>query len=100
MINPAKLRILVMFFFAAFSSRSQSVKELFANSGIWADYGIPVSAVNFPEFKGRLVNVNWSDIELQPNVWDWTVFDDDLVKRTTDSMPVIFMVYTRMNAPE
>src|SRR4249919_3900964 len=92
--------IAALFLFASIDAKSQSVKENFANSGVWGDYGTPVSAAAYPEFKGRLVNINWSDIELQPNVWDWTEFDNDLTRRVADSMPVIFMVYTRMNAPQ
>lgn len=102
MKNYVRQFFVLLFLVAAGSakSQSQSVKDIFSNSGIWEDYGIPVSAKQYPEFKGRLVNINWSDIELAPNSWSWTAFDDDITKRVTDSMPVIFMVYTRMNAPQ
>ena len=92
--------IAAMLLFATIDAKSQSVKELFSNSGVWADYAGPLSAVTYPDFKGRLVNINWSDIEVKPDVWDWKEFDDDINQRVADNMPVIFMVYTRTAAPQ
>ncbi|MEP6683130.1 MAG: T9SS type A sorting domain-containing protein [Parafilimonas sp.] len=80
-------------------ANSQSAKDIFSNSGIWEDYGIPVKANGNPEFKGRLVNIAWGDIEVSPNIWDWAAFDNDINDHIADGMPVIFMVYTGSNAP-
>ena len=80
-------------------ANSQSAKDIFSNSGVWEDYGVPVKANTNPEFKGRLVNIAWADIEVSPNIWDWTVFDNDINDHIADGMPVIFMVYTGSNAP-
>lgn len=52
----------------ALTATSQTAKQIFSNSGIWQDYGTALSASAHPEFKGRLVNVNWYDIETSPNV--------------------------------
>lgn len=100
MKNPACYYIAVMFLLLSSPATSQSVNDIFSNSGIWSDYGKPLSASTYPEFKGRLVNVSWSDIETSPNVWNWTIFDEDISSHVADSMPVIFMVYTRMDAPQ
>src|ERR1700753_652803 len=100
MSNRISQLIAVLCLFISVAVKAQSVQEEFSNSGIWQDYGIPVSAKAYPEFDGRLVNCNWSDIEVAPNVWDWTIFDQDIEDHIADSMPVIFMVYTRMGAPD
>ena len=47
---------------------SQTAKQIFSSTGIWQDYGTALSASAYPEFRGRLVNVNWSEIETAPNV--------------------------------
>ena len=46
------------------------------------------------------MNINWSDFEIAPDVWNWSVFDKDITDHIADSMPIIFMVYTRTSAPD
>jgi hypothetical protein len=99
MINQIRQLLAVAFLLFANVANSQSAKDIFSNSGIWEDYGFPVNAETYPEFKGRLVNINWSDIEVSPGVWDWSAFDNDINDHTSDGMPVIFMVYTGSSAP-
>src|SRR5206468_12529301 len=70
------------------------------NSGIWQTFGDPFPSSKYPEIKGRLCNFNWKDLETAPGVWYWTAFDSDLINRTKDGLPVIFLVYTRENAPD
>jgi len=60
--------IALCFFLIAHSVSSQTAKQVFSNTGIWQDYGTALSANAYPEFKGRLVNVNWADIETAANV--------------------------------
>jgi hypothetical protein len=81
------------------SANGQTAQQIFASAGIWQDYAMPLSAKSFPEFKGRLVNVNWADIETAPDKWDWEVFDTDINDHIINDMPVILLVYTGMNAP-
>lgn len=95
------IMFILLLLLSSLPGTSQSVKELFANSGIWQDYSYPVlSAKTYPEIRGRLVNIKWSELETLPNVWNWSVFDQDIKDHTADNMPVIFMVYTGMNAPQ
>jgi|GEM_PF-6876084 len=54
--------------FIARTGNSQTAKQVFSNTGIWQDYGTALSATAYPEFKGRLVNINWADIETTPDV--------------------------------
>ena len=100
MTNQIRQILAIMCLFVSTVANTQAVKDVFSNSGIWEDYGTPVSATTYPEFKGRLVNCSWSDIEVAPNVWDWKIFDEDITDHIADNMPVIFMIYTRMNAPD
>jgi hypothetical protein len=79
--------------------QNQTATQTFSSAGIWQDYGKALSGQNPAQFKGRLVNVKWSDIETAPNTWDWTAFDLDINQHIVDGMPVILMVYTGMNAP-
>jgi hypothetical protein len=90
---------LTICFIAVHPANSQTAKQMFSNSGIWQDYGMPLSNKNFPKIRGRLVNVNWSEIETAPNTWDWTIFDSDINQHVIDSLPIILLVYTGMNAP-
>jgi hypothetical protein len=90
---------LAICFITIYPGRSQTAKQVFSNTGIWQDYGMPLNAKNYKEFNGRLVNVNWSEIETAPNKWDWSVFDSDINQHIADNMPVIILVYTGMNAP-
>jgi hypothetical protein len=98
-IKLSPLNLFTMMLFVTTAGKAQSINEIFANSGIWTDYGMPVSKQAYPEVKGRLVNIYWSDIEKSPNVWDWSAFDSDIASHTQDNLPVVFMVYTRMAAP-
>src|SRR6478735_5170749 len=91
---------LTICFIAVHPANSQTAKQMFSNSGIWQDYGMPLSNKNFPKIRGRLVNVNWSEIETAPNTWDWTIFDSDINQHVIDSLPIILLVYTGMNAPD
>jgi hypothetical protein len=50
--------------------------------------------------RGRLCNYNWKDLEVAPNEWNWKEFDSDLTAHTQDGLPVIFMVYTKEDAPD
>jgi Secretion system C-terminal sorting domain len=68
--------------------------------GIWQTFGEPLSKSQYPEMNGRLCNFLWKDLEVANNVWDWTAFDKDLTDRTKDGLPLIFMVYTKQDAPE
>lgn len=68
--------------------------------GIWQTFGDPMSPSTYPEIQGRLCNFRWADLEPQKDVWDWTAFDSELTKRANDGLPIIFMVYTKQDAPE
>lgn len=67
--------------------------------GIWQWLSSPLSKKVFPEIRGRMYNPRWADIEPSPNVWDWTSFDNEIQSRVNDSLPFIFKVYTKEDAP-
>ncbi len=85
-----------LFVFCSISAKSQTV----VNAGIWQTFGKPLVIATNPEIKGRLCNFYWRDLETSPGVWNWTSFDADLTSRTDDGLPVIFMVYTKEDAPD
>ena len=64
--------------------------------GIWQYFGTVASD---PMIDGRLLNFRWSEIETSNNVWNWTDFDKGLSDGVKDGLPVIFMVYTKEDAP-
>ncbi|SRR6266487_1082551 len=68
--------------------------------GIWQTFGDPYSISQYPKLKGRLCNFKWKDMETSPGLWSWKTFDNDLTSRTRDGLPVIFMVYTKEDAPD
>ena len=94
--------MLVMAYLCLHSKESyaQTPDSLHYNYGIWQTFGEPLSKDTYKEIRGRLCNFSWKDIEPQNNVWNWTAFDNDLISRTSDMLPVIFMVYTEEDAPE
>jgi len=84
-----------------FSAKSQSTAtEDALGPGIWHYFGNPVSESLYPIIDGRLCNFRWADIEPSNNTWDWTSFDQGLKNGTKDGLPVIFMVYTKEDAPQ
>jgi hypothetical protein len=90
---------IVFLFLISFAAVKGQTTKISSNDGIWQDYGPALSAKTYHGFHGRLVNVNWSDIETSPNNWNWTIFDSDVNQHIADSMPVIILVYTGPNAP-
>lgn len=81
------------------SSIAQTDSSLI-NAGIWQYTGYGFSKSGHPEMLGRLSYFRWADLEPSPNVWNWTSFDSELTTKTADSLPVIFMVYTKQDAPD
>src|SRR4051812_43780266 len=93
---------LAMFCLWSEYSTAQVIDTTNYNPGIWHAFGDP-SVSEQPKIRGRLSNFSWSDLETAPGVWDWTAFDSDLINRTKDGLPVIFMVFVRSpekNAPD
>lgn len=70
------------------------------HSGIWQYLGSNVDKQEYPEINGRLSNFRWKDIERLPGVWDWTEMDSEFTAKAADSLPIIFMVYTKEDAPD
>jgi hypothetical protein len=84
----------------SFASSAQTTDTTHYNYGIWQTFSSPVSRNIVPELQGRLCNFRWADLETAPDVWNWVQFDSDLAARAKDSLPIIFMVYTKQDAPE
>lgn len=68
--------------------------------GIWQSFGDPLSTNQYPQVQGRLSNFRWADIQPTKDTWDWTEFDSDLTSKAKDGLPVIFLVYTKQDAPD
>ncbi|MEP6844915.1 MAG: hypothetical protein ABI861_02900, partial [Panacibacter sp.] len=83
----------------AVPARAQLTTEQVA-PGIWQTFGDPLTTSQYPVLNGRLCNFLWKDLEAADNTWNWTAFDKDLTDRTKDGLPVIFMVYTKQDAPD
>jgi hypothetical protein len=91
--------IALIYLFAFSVANGQASNSISPTAGIWGDYGPVASAKTYPEQHGRLVNINWSDIETSNNNWSWSVFDSDVSQHIADSMPIIILLYTGPNAP-
>jgi hypothetical protein len=94
-----KFFIAGMLWIPALSTKSQ-LSEAKLAPGIWQYFGVPGSKSQYPILEGRLCNFTWAEIEPSNNVWNWTSFDQGLKDGTKDGLPVIFMVYTKEDAPE
>lgn len=75
---------------------SQSITEF----GTWQSFPKMMDAKIFPDINGRMIAFNWKDIEPSNNQWVWTSFDSSLNAATGDNKPIIFMVYTKEEAPD
>jgi hypothetical protein len=101
MSTNCKGHLIALLYLIAFTvAKGQNTNKVSATDGIWQDYGPAMPAKIFSEFSGRLVNVNWSDVETSPGYWDWSAFDNDITQHISDNMPVILLVYTGPNAPD
>src|SRR6266487_2744341 len=94
-----KLLVVILYLSPLFTI-AQVTDTTHYNYGIWQAFGDPLTANTHPELQGRLYNFRWKDLETSPNVWNWVQFDSDLALRAKDSLPIIFMVYTKDDAPD
>ena len=79
---------------------SSQIDTAILKFGTWQSFSGPLNKQTYPEIRGRLCNFYWQDIEPAPDVWSWTDFDNELSIRTADSLPVIFLIYTKEDAPD
>jgi hypothetical protein len=81
--------------------KAQALDTSTYNAGVWQYMSAPVSRQDQAEIKGRLTKYfRWSDIEPAPDVWDWVNFDSVLTDAAADSLPILFLVFTKQYAPD
>ena len=68
--------------------------------GTWQFGAAPLQRDLYPEISGRFSNVGWKDIEIEPDVWDWIIFDSDLTTRLEGGLPVMYKVYVKDFCPD
>ncbi|MEO8117315.1 MAG: beta-galactosidase, partial [Bacteroidota bacterium] len=81
-------------------STAQTAPQVPDNFGIWESFTTFNNKSLSPELKGRLCNVMWKEIEPTPGVYTWDALDTVLYRTGFDSLPLIFMVYTKQAAPD
>lgn len=69
------------------------------NFGTWKAHGLP-GGEKYPEVNGNIDNISWREIETAPDVWNWAAFDSDVTAHANDSLPFVFMVFTKEDAPD
>ncbi|CAN5429581.1 hypothetical protein BH10BAC2_BH10BAC2_48490 [soil metagenome] len=82
------------------ASASAQTDTIHYKYGIWQTFGDPISSTMYPEVQGRLSNFRWADLEPSPNVWNWTIMDNELTNKAKDGLPVTLLIYTKEDAPE
>ncbi len=70
------------------------------NFGIWESFTTFNNKSSSPELKGRLCNAMWKSLEISHGVYTWDALDTVLYRAASDSLPLIYMVYTKMAAPD
>ena len=68
--------------------------------GTWQFGAAPLKRDLYPEISGRFSNVGWKDIEIEPDVWNWIIFDSDLTTRLEGGLPVMYKVYVKDFCPD
>jgi hypothetical protein len=85
----------------ATDANAQTIDTSTYNAGIWQYMSNPLSKQDQPEVQGRLTkSFRWADIEPSPNVWNWVNFDSVLTDAADDGLPIIFLVFTKQDAPD
>lgn len=79
---------------------AQTAPQVPANFGTWETFTTFNNKSLSPELRGRLCNVQWKQIEQEHSVFTWDALDTVLYRTANDSLPLIFMVYTKEDAPD
>ena len=88
--------IILFVAYTCFLTHATQAQSIETRPGIWQYFGTPASD---PVIDGRLLNFTWAEIEPSDNSWNWAGFDKGLSDGVKDGLPVIFMVYTKQDAP-
>lgn len=99
MKNPIILVTIVSICTIAQTAKSQS-GNVDKGFGIWQTFAKAYDKNSYPEIDGRLMNVNWKDLEVAPDVWVWDSLYNELVDKTLNGLPIIILIYTRDGAPD
>lgn len=94
-----RLLLIVVLYLLTLHSTAQTDTSLIS-AGIWQYTGTALPKDKHPEMNGRLSNFRWADLEPSPNQWNWKEFDSELTAKASDSLPIIFMVYTKEDVPD
>lgn len=81
-------------------STAQTNPQVPDNFGIWESFTTFNNKSLSPELKGRLCNAMWKSIEPEHGVFVWDALDTVLYRTGFDSLPLIYMVYTKQDAPD
>jgi hypothetical protein len=80
---------------------AQTIDTSTYNAGIWQYMSTPLSRQMHPELQGRLTTFfRWADLEPSPDVWNWSDFDRVISAAAADSLPIVFLIYTKQDAPD
>lgn len=79
---------------------AQTTPQVPLNFGTWETFTTFNNKSLSPELMGRLCNVQWKQIEIEHGVYSWSALDTVLYRTANDSLPLIFMVYTKEDSPD
>ncbi|MFZ1800156.1 MAG: T9SS type A sorting domain-containing protein [Chitinophagaceae bacterium] len=79
---------------------AQTTPQVLNNFGTWEAFTTFANKSTSPELKGRLCSIQWKQIEQDQGIFTWDALDTVLYQTAFDSLPLIFMVYTKEDAPD
>lgn len=91
--------LLGIFAIAALSATAQ-LPDTTLKFGTWQFGATPLPHDLYPEISGRFSKLGWNEIEIEPDVWDWTIFDSDLTTRLEGDLQVMYKVYVKDFCPD
>src|SRR5262249_15457307 len=97
MKNTLLLGVLLLAATALSAQSTGSTDNIYGTRQNWG--GSPLNKADYPEIYGLLYNFKWRDLEPQPNVWNWTALDAEMMKHD-GTMPFQLMIFTKEEAPD
>ena len=91
--------VIGLLYLCPISLSAQSTDSLL-KFGVWQFGAAPLSSKLYPEISGRFSNLGWKDLEIAPDVWDWSIFDAEINARVEGGLLVMYKIYVKDESPD
>ncbi|HRH47805.1 MAG TPA: T9SS type A sorting domain-containing protein [Panacibacter sp.] len=99
MKNYQLILVIGLLYLCPIYSSAQSTDSIL-KFGVWQFGAEPLTAKFYPEISGRFSNLGWKDLEIAPDVWDWSIFDAEINARAEGGLLVMYKIYVKDECPD